>query len=166
MSTVSPQASRTLAAWVHSLGASMLDAPVSGSVPAAGDGTLTILAGGAASAFDAVQPLPAQRGGVDPDLAVAAMAASAIGSPMLKARAPLVLDLPARPWFDMELMHKDIRPALDAARHLHVPLPSAAVSDDELARAEELGYGRRDIAGLFEALSATPWSAAPWSAAP
>jgi len=193
MSTVSPQASRTLATWVDSMGASMLDAPVSGSVPAARDGTLTVLAGGPQDTFAAVEPLLrrigatvthvggsgqgllvklainislatqmlafsegvllAQRGGVDPSRAVQAMAASAIGSPMLKARAPLVLDLPAQPWFDMALMHKDIRLALDTGRELDVPLPSAAVSDDELARAEELGYAGRDIAGFFEVLS-------------
>ena len=46
MSTVSPQASRELAARVRCAGATMVDAPVSGSVPAAETGTLTIMAGG------------------------------------------------------------------------------------------------------------------------
>jgi 3-hydroxyisobutyrate dehydrogenase-like beta-hydroxyacid dehydrogenase len=201
MSTVSPQVSRALATSVHSTGASMLDAPVSGSVPAAQAGTLTVLVGGSQDAFSAVKPLLqrigstvthvggngqgllvklainislaaqmlafsegvllAQRGGVDPSVAVQAMAASAIGSPMLKARAPLVLDLPAQPWFDMQLMHKDIRLALDTGRELHVPLPSAAVSDGELARAEGLGYGRRDIAGFFEVLAQSAERVAP-----
>jgi 3-hydroxyisobutyrate dehydrogenase-like beta-hydroxyacid dehydrogenase len=45
MSTVSPQASRELAQRVHDAGASMLDAPVSGSITAAEDGTLAIMAG-------------------------------------------------------------------------------------------------------------------------
>ncbi len=45
MSTVSPAASRELAARVGALGATMLDAPVSGSVPAAETGTLTIMRG-------------------------------------------------------------------------------------------------------------------------
>src|SRR5207253_1859556 len=57
MSTVSPRASRELAARVTALGASMLDAPVSGSVPAAADGSLTIMVGGPDEAFRAVEPL-------------------------------------------------------------------------------------------------------------
>ncbi len=46
MSTVSPRASRELAVRVRALGASMLDAPVSGSIPAAQDGSLAIMVGG------------------------------------------------------------------------------------------------------------------------
>ncbi len=192
MSTVSPQASRELAGRVQALGASLIDAPVSGSVPSAQDGTLAIMAGGPDAAFAAVAPmlhqlgrsvthvgangqglllklainislaaqmlafsegvLLAQRGGIDPALAVQAMTDSAIGSPMLKTRAPLVLDLPGQAWFDVELMHKDIRLALNAARESHVPLPSASVADSMLGTASELGYGHRDIAAFFEVL--------------
>jgi 3-hydroxyisobutyrate dehydrogenase-like beta-hydroxyacid dehydrogenase len=195
MSTVSPQASRELAQQVRALGASMIDAPVSGSVPAAEDGTLAIMAGGTEAAFRVVEPLLrqlgrtvthvgengqglllklainislaaqmlafsegvllAERGGIDPKLAARAMTGSAIGSPMLQARAPLVLDLPEQAWFDVQLMHKDIRLALDTARELNVPLPSAAVADGMLARAAELGYAHRDIAAFFQVLART-----------
>ncbi len=48
MSTVSPDASRAVAQHVRQVGASMLDAPVSGSVPLAEAGTLTIMVGGEA----------------------------------------------------------------------------------------------------------------------
>jgi hypothetical protein len=37
------------------------------------------------------------------------MSEIAIGSPLLRGRAPLVLDLPEDAWFDVELAHKDIR---------------------------------------------------------
>ena len=57
-------------------------------------------------------------------LAARAMTESAIGSPMLQARAPLVLDLPEQAWFDVQLMHKDIRLALQAARESGIPLPA------------------------------------------
>ena len=60
--------------------------------------------------------LLAERGGIDPQLAVEVMAASSIGSPFLRGRAPLVLDLPDEAWFDVELAHKDIRLALATAR--------------------------------------------------
>src|ERR1700678_1836713 len=195
MSTVSPRASRELAGRVHAGGAAMLDAPVSGSVPAAESGSLSIMVGGPEQAFGTVEPLLrtlgstvtyvggngqglllklainislaaqmlafseglllAERGGIDPELAAKAMSASAIGSPMLKARVPLVLDLPEQPWFDMRLMQKDIRRALEAAREACIPPPAASAADSMLTIAEEMGYGRRDIAGFLEVLSRT-----------
>lgn len=195
MSTVSPDASRELASRVRATGADMLDAPVSGSVPAAEAGALAIMVGGRERAFRAAEPLLrglgssvtyvggngqglvlklavnislaaqmlafseglllAERGGIDRKLAAETMAASSVGSPMLRARVPLVLDLPEQPWFDMRLMHKDIRLALAAAREPGIPLPSASAADALLATAEDMGYGHRDIAGLFQVLSRT-----------
>ena len=192
MSTVSPRASRGLAERVRALGAAMLDAPVSGSVPQVQTGTLTIMVGGDKDAYARVEPLLrelgtpthigdngqglvlklainislavqmlafaeglvlAERSGVDPKLAVDVMTASPIGSPMLKARAALVLDLPDEAWFDVGLMQKDVALALDAGRDLHVPLPSAAAADSVLTVARALGYERRDLAALFEVLA-------------
>ena len=95
----------------------------------------------------------AERSGVDPKVAVEVMTASPIGSPMLKARADLVLDLPDEAWFDVGLMQKDVALALDAGRDLHVPLPSAAAADSVLTVARALGYERRDLAALFEVLA-------------
>jgi 3-hydroxyisobutyrate dehydrogenase-like beta-hydroxyacid dehydrogenase len=194
MSTVSPGASRALAARARARGAAMLDAPVSGSVPQVQSGTLTIMVGGDASAYARVEPvlrvlgtptrigengqglavklainislavqmlafseglLLAERDGVDPKLASDVMTASPIGSPMLKLRAPLVLDLPREAWFDVGLMRKDIRLALAMARTLGIPLPSTGVADEMLTRAIELGYEHRDIAALFEVLART-----------
>jgi 3-hydroxyisobutyrate dehydrogenase-like beta-hydroxyacid dehydrogenase len=204
MSTVSPGASRELAGQVSALGASMLDAPVSGTVTAAESGTLTIMVSGPEDAFRAVQPLLArlgstvsyvggngqalllklavnislaaqmlafsegvllaERGGIDPSLAAEVMLKSAIGSPMLSARAPVMLDLPSQAWFDVRLMHKDIRLVLDTAAGLGVAVPSATVSEGMLSWAEELGYERRDIAAFFEVLArtaGTTWPAGP-----
>ncbi len=196
MSTVSPRASRELAERVDVLGAEMLDAPVSGSIPQAESGTLTIMVGGSEAAFAAVEPLLrelgqnvtrvgtngqglllklavnislavqtlafseglllAERGGIDPQLAAEVMSTSSIGSPMLKARVPLLLDLPQQAWFDVTLMDKDIRLARTAADELGVPLPSAALADDMLKRASELGYAHRDLAALHQVLAETP----------
>jgi 3-hydroxyisobutyrate dehydrogenase-like beta-hydroxyacid dehydrogenase len=204
MSTVSPQASRDVAGAVHAKGAFMLDAPVSGTVINAEDGTLAIMVGGPEDAFHAVEPLLArlgrtithvggsgqalllkfainislaaqmlafsegvllaERGGIDPKLATEVMAGSAIGSPMLWARAPLVLDLPETAWFDVRLMHKDIGLVLDSARVLGVPVPSATVADGMLEQAEELGYAQRDIAALFQVLARTAAAPAAGSA--
>jgi 3-hydroxyisobutyrate dehydrogenase-like beta-hydroxyacid dehydrogenase len=95
----------------------------------------------------------AERSGIDTKLAVDVMTQSPIGSPMLKARAQLVLDLPDEAWFDMSLMQKDVALALETGRELHVPLPSAATADQLLTLSRALGYERRDIAALFEVLA-------------
>jgi 3-hydroxyisobutyrate dehydrogenase len=97
--------------------------------------------------------LMAERDGVDRKLALEVMTESPIGSPMLRARVPLILDPSDEAWFDVELMHKDIRLALKTADELHVPLPSAGAADQVLTAAEELGYGHRDIAALREVLA-------------
>jgi 3-hydroxyisobutyrate dehydrogenase-like beta-hydroxyacid dehydrogenase len=192
MSTVSPHASRELAGRVRELGAAMLDAPVSGSVPQVQAGTLAIMVGGDEEAYARVEPilralgtptyigengqglvlklainislavqmlafseglLLASRAGIDRTLAVEVMARSAIASPMLKARAPLVLDLPDEAWFGIGLMQKDVALALDTARRLGVPLPSATAADGLLVVAAALGYKERDLAALFEVLA-------------
>jgi 3-hydroxyisobutyrate dehydrogenase len=57
MSTLSPAASRELAAAARGFGVRMLDAPVSGSLGAADKGTLVILVGGAAEDVAAAAPL-------------------------------------------------------------------------------------------------------------
>jgi len=95
----------------------------------------------------------AERSGIDPKLAVDVITQSALGSPMLKARADLVLDLPDEAWFDVSLMQKDVALALETGRELHVPLHSAAAADSVLTIAQALGYERRDIAALFQVLA-------------
>jgi 3-hydroxyisobutyrate dehydrogenase-like beta-hydroxyacid dehydrogenase len=96
--------------------------------------------------------LLAERAGIDRKLAAEVMTQTAIGSPMLKARVPLVLDLPDDAWFDVGLMQKDVVLAIEAARELHVPVASAAAADELLTVARALGYEHRDLAALFEVL--------------
>jgi 3-hydroxyisobutyrate dehydrogenase-like beta-hydroxyacid dehydrogenase len=189
VSTVSPGASRELARRAE--GAQMLDAPVSGSVPQAQSGTLTIMVGGAEDVYREVEPLLeelgspnyvgdngqglalklainislavqmlafaeglllAERSGVDRRRALEIMEASPIGSPMLRARASIILDPPDEAWFDLRFMHKDIELALETARKLQIPLPTAERADEVLEQAEALGYERRDLAALFQVL--------------
>jgi 3-hydroxyisobutyrate dehydrogenase-like beta-hydroxyacid dehydrogenase len=193
LSTISPQASRQLAERVREdgNGASMLDTPVSGSVPQVQQGTLTIMVGGDSKAYERVEPvlrvlgtptrigdngqgltlklainislavqmlafseglLLAARDGIDPHLAADVMTRSAIGSPMLKARVPLVLDKPDETWFDIGLMGKDVRLALATGRTLGTPLPSTVVAEALLSRAADLGHEHEDIAAMFRVL--------------
>jgi 3-hydroxyisobutyrate dehydrogenase-like beta-hydroxyacid dehydrogenase len=57
MSTVSPKATRLLSNHVATAGAQMLDAPVSGSLPAAESGTLILYVGGNAETLERVRPV-------------------------------------------------------------------------------------------------------------
>jgi 3-hydroxyisobutyrate dehydrogenase-like beta-hydroxyacid dehydrogenase len=193
MSTVSPAASQELADRVRARDAVMLDAPVSGSVPAAETGSLAIMVGGDPAAFARVEPLLlelgqavthvgangkglmtklainislavqmiafsegvllAERGGVDPDVAIDVLSSSAVGSPMLRMRGPLLLDRPDEAWFDVNLMQKDVDLALEQGRRLHVPLPSTTIASNLLTSARALGYGDQDIVVVFDVLA-------------
>jgi 2-hydroxy-3-oxopropionate reductase len=57
MSTISPSATRRIAARLAAAGVDMLDAPVSGGDIGARDGTLSIMVGGQAAIFERVRPL-------------------------------------------------------------------------------------------------------------
>ena len=57
MSTISPEASRALAAKVRAKGADMVDAPVSGSVITLQQGKLSVMVGGNTETFERVKPL-------------------------------------------------------------------------------------------------------------
>ena len=96
--------------------------------------------------------LLAERSGVDRQRALEIMEASPIGSPMLRARASIILDPPEEAWFDLRFMRKDIELALETARTLQIPLPTAERADEVLEQAEALGYERRDLAALFQVL--------------
>jgi 3-hydroxyisobutyrate dehydrogenase-like beta-hydroxyacid dehydrogenase len=74
-----------------------------------------------------------EQEGLDRDVAAKVMAESQIGSPMLKL--PLILDPPDEAWFDIGLMHKDIRLAREAGAEHGTPLPTASVADEILTKA-------------------------------
>jgi 3-hydroxyisobutyrate dehydrogenase-like beta-hydroxyacid dehydrogenase len=57
MSTISPAASRVLAAKVRARGADMVDSPVSGSVITLQEGKLSVMVGGKKETFDRIKPL-------------------------------------------------------------------------------------------------------------
>jgi 3-hydroxyisobutyrate dehydrogenase-like beta-hydroxyacid dehydrogenase len=62
MSTVSPETSRELSRLGSARGVSVMDAPVSGSTPAAEQGSLTLLCGGEEDSFHAAKPIFAAIG--------------------------------------------------------------------------------------------------------
>ena len=164
MSTVSPDASRTLAGRVAETGAQMLDAPVSGSSVTLLAGRLSIMAGGDREVFEQVKPilqaigptvnyvggnglavamkvatnlslpvqvlafcesiLLAEKSGIPRETAIEVLLNSVVASPALQYRIPLILDPPEEPLFDVNMMQKDLKLALEMGEALGVcPCP-------------------------------------------
>lgn len=193
MSTVSPAASRGIAAQAAELGAQMLDAPVSGSVITLEEGKLSIMVAGQQAAYERVKPvlldigpkvnyvganglavimkiatnlslavqmlafsegvLLAEKSGIKRETAVEVLLNSAIASPMIKYRGPFVLQMPDEAWFNVKMMQKDMLLALELGRHLDVPLPTTAVTNEFLTAARGLDLTELDFAAVFHVLA-------------
>ncbi|MEO8256971.1 MAG: NAD(P)-dependent oxidoreductase [Acidobacteriota bacterium] len=97
--------------------------------------------------------LLAEKSGISRETAVDVMTHSVIGSPMVQYRGPMVLDMPAEAWFDVNMMQKDMLLALEMGRQLDVPLPTTAVTNEMLTAARGMGLAKRDFAILFEVLA-------------
>ncbi len=98
--------------------------------------------------------LLAERAGIPRQRAVDVVLKSAVASPMLKYRGPLVLNMPAEPIFNVGLMQKDLELALELGRKVGVSLPSVALAHEMLTAARGLGLARFDFAVMFDALAA------------
>jgi 3-hydroxyisobutyrate dehydrogenase-like beta-hydroxyacid dehydrogenase len=200
MSTVNPRFVRDLAARAATAGAQMLEAPVSGSIPAAESGTLVMFVGGEAETLERVRPvleilsqkilhigssgqgvstkiainlslpiqlialfeglLLAERSGIPREVALDALLNSVIASPAIKYRAPFILNMPQEVWFNVTMMEKDVRLALEMGEQLGVPLSSAKLSAEMLSKAKAMGYGEQDFAALFQTLAQMSGTAA------
>lgn len=97
--------------------------------------------------------LLAEKNGIDRERAVEVMLSSVIASPMLKYRAPFVLDMPEEAWFNVDMMQKDMLLALEAAREVDVPMPTTAASNELLTAARAMGLARYDFAIVYEVLA-------------
>jgi 3-hydroxyisobutyrate dehydrogenase-like beta-hydroxyacid dehydrogenase len=193
MSTVSPHASRALAAKAAERGGAMLAAPVSGSPITLDAGQLSFMVGGDPAVLDRVRPYLAaigptvthvgeiglasamkiatnlglavqmlafseavalaEKAGIPRERAVEALLKSVIASPMVKYRGPFVLGMPEEALFDVPMIQKDLRLALELGRSLGVPLPATGVAQEMLTAARGLGVGHFDFAVVFDVLA-------------
>jgi 3-hydroxyisobutyrate dehydrogenase-like beta-hydroxyacid dehydrogenase len=193
MSTVNPNLTQTLAAQVTEQGASMLDAPVSGSILTLEQGNLAIMVGGDQAICEQMKPilqdigprvtyigasgqaalmklainlnlpvqllamfegvLLAEKGGIPRATAIEALLSGAAASPHMKYRGPFALQLPAEAWFDVDMMLKDLRLALEMGRSLDVPLPTTTITHELLTAARAMGWAKEDFAVLFKVLA-------------
>src|SRR5690242_12859609 len=97
--------------------------------------------------------LLAEKGGIPREAAHEAMLNSVIASPSLAYRTPFILEEPEEAWFDVNMMQKDTRLALEMGVALDVPLPTTAVSNEFLTAARALGLEKHDFAILFTVLA-------------
>lgn len=97
--------------------------------------------------------LLAEKSGIDRQTALDVMLGGVVASPMLKYRAPFIMEMPQRPRFDVTMMQKDVTLALDLGRELQVPLPTTAAADEMLTVANAQGLSRYDFAAIFHALA-------------
>jgi len=97
--------------------------------------------------------LLAEKAGIARKTAVEVLTNSAIASPMVQYRGPMVLGLPEEAWFDMKMMQKDVTLALEMGRRLGVPLPTTALSNEFLTAGRATGLGEKDFAAIFHVLA-------------
>ena len=97
--------------------------------------------------------LLAEKAGIARERAVEVLLKSVVASPMVKYRGPFVLGMPADAWFDVDMIQKDLRLALDMARSSAVALPSVALAHELLTAAKGLGLAKYDFAILFDVLA-------------
>jgi 3-hydroxyisobutyrate dehydrogenase-like beta-hydroxyacid dehydrogenase len=164
MSTVSPQTSRELAEGVAARGASMLAAPVSGTIADAEKGDLAIIVGGDAVAFDRVEPILRQLGstvtfvGDNGQALLLKLATNIILAVQVLAFSEGVL------LADQSGIERDVAldvltrsaigsPMLQARPALELPDKAWFDVFDLLSAARVLGYEHRDISVLFQVFS-------------
>jgi 3-hydroxyisobutyrate dehydrogenase-like beta-hydroxyacid dehydrogenase len=164
ISTVSAQTSRELAERVAARGASMLAAPVSGSVAAAEDGSLAIIVGGDADALERVEPILRRFGSTvtfvgDQRQALLLKLAANIGVAAQALAFSEGIQLADHGGIERELALEVLtRSAVNSATlqgQAPLELPDRGWFDVQelLSAARVLGYEHRDIAALFQVFS-------------
>ncbi len=97
--------------------------------------------------------LLAEKAGIARKTAVEVLTNSAIASPMVQYRGPMVLGLPDEAWFDMKMMQKDTGLALEMGKRLAVPLPTTAIANEFLSAGRGMGLAEKDFAAIFQVLA-------------
>ncbi len=96
--------------------------------------------------------LLAEKMGISRELATKVLLNSVVASPALKYRFPMVLDMPEEPLFDVDMIQKDLKLALDAGAELKVPLPTIAITNQFLNAAQGMGLAYKDFVILLDIL--------------
>lgn len=83
----------------------------------------------------------------------AVLSSSAVGSPILKAKAVQLAERDFTPTFTVEQMMKDLGLILEAGAATHVPLPQTAATLQLMHAAVAQGWGQEDYAAIIKAVA-------------
>jgi 3-hydroxyisobutyrate dehydrogenase-like beta-hydroxyacid dehydrogenase len=97
--------------------------------------------------------LLAEKSGIAREVALEIMLGGVVASPMLAYRAPFILDMPEKAWFNVGMMQKDLNLALKLGQQVDVPLPTTSVANEMLTATRALGLEDYDFAVLFFTLA-------------
>ncbi|EFJ29345.1 hypothetical protein SELMODRAFT_440731 [Selaginella moellendorffii] len=142
----------------------LVDAPVSGGVARAANGTLTIMAAGSKVAFDKAMPVLsgvhiaasaeamafAARVGLNTRLVYEVVSHSSGSSWMFINRVPHMLDDDYFPHSALNIFVKDLGIVLSEGREHVFPLPLAAAAHQQFLLGSSSGYGREDDAAVVK----------------
>ena len=112
--------------------------------------------------------LLAEKAGIARERAVEVLLKSVVASPMIKYRGPFVLGMPEEAWFNVDMIQKDLRLALELGRSVGVTLPATALTNEMMTAARGMGLTEYDFAVVFDVLarlSGLPPSAKPATSA-
>jgi 3-hydroxyisobutyrate dehydrogenase len=93
------------------------------------------------------------KGGLDWQDMFRVLGASAVASPILKAKSVQLAQRDFTPTFTVEQMLKDLGLILDAAAQSHVPLPQAAATLQLMHAAIAQGHGQEDYAAIIKSVA-------------
>lgn len=95
----------------------------------------------------------AEKAGVPRETIIDVLTNSAVASPLVQYKGPLVMHMPDQAQFNTIMMQKDLTLALELGRELHVSLPTAATTNELLSSAIAQGLGEKDFAILYNVLA-------------
>ncbi|MGB9454738.1 MAG: NAD(P)-dependent oxidoreductase [Bryobacteraceae bacterium] len=94
----------------------------------------------------------ATKGGVDPQLMLEVLDASAAKSGLISYKSPFVFRRDFQANFATKWMHKDIGLMLDSGKELEVPLPTTALTHQMFQMAISSGFGEDDFCSTIKVL--------------
>jgi 3-hydroxyisobutyrate dehydrogenase-like beta-hydroxyacid dehydrogenase len=97
--------------------------------------------------------LLAEKSGIAREVALEIMLGGVVASPMLAYRAPFILNMPEKAWFDVGMMQKDLNLAIALGQQVDVPLPTTSVANEMLTATRAMGMQEYDFAVLFHTLA-------------
>jgi 3-hydroxyisobutyrate dehydrogenase len=91
-----------------------------------------------------------ERSGLNEELALDALCNGAAGSPLLKTISQRMRNRDYQVNFLLRLLEKDLRYALEDAKHSGIPLHTVEAPIQLLEQARKLGFGEKDMASVVE----------------